>query len=110
MAAVVRGAWLHSINRPLRAPRLFLEATRFLWTFWRIGSVSALADRRMETCRACAVFDARWETCGNGKLKHASGDYIGCLCFMPVKSKIPGATCWLNSIGVEDLGWRGAGV
>lgn len=63
--------------------------------------------RRLETCRACPIFQPRFSRCG---YQHAfdfeTGDAIrlGCGCFMKIKSKIANSKCWSREEGLQN-GW-----
>lgn len=59
-------------------------------------------EQRLAFCRDCPVFYPRLKTCGS-PLRWRDRD-VGCWCYMPMKAKLPRATCWLREQGV-DRGW-----
>lgn len=80
----------------------FCRAMRAWW--W--GGVDERVRERMESCRRCPLYHEGKGTCGwDGGPVDASGKAMGCLCYMPLKSRLGEAECWLWEQGVGG-GWR----
>lgn len=107
IATTLRAAWLHSVNQPKQATaRFWLALKAILSKCSRMsGEHLTFAVRRYKSCQACELFDPKWKACGDGKTKLTSREFVGCLCYMPVKVTIPTATCWLHDQGIKDKGW-----
>lgn len=59
-------------------------------------------EQRLAFCRDCPVYYPKLRTCGS-PLRWRDRD-IGCHCYMPMKAKLPRATCWIRDQGVRQ-GW-----
>lgn len=83
-----------------------------LWSGRNLPEVSRLEwFTRMHKCLRCPVFDRKRFTCGtpgdeNKCFLDQDGQLqpMGCYCFMPVKAKLAGATCWLADFQQRE-GW-----
>lgn len=66
-------------------------------------------SRRMRTCYRCRMFNRRLRTCGTpGEVySDPSGgvETLGCWCLMPLKARLPDATCWARERGL-GFGWQ----
>ena len=109
IATTIRAAWLHALNKPSEAPRRFWLAVKAIVAY-RFTKPSTLWEvigynRLHLGCHKCEIFDRKWGACGDGKTRLSNGDFVGCLCDVEFKTKIPTATCWLHDQGVTDKGW-----
>lgn len=87
-----------------------MRAVRSLWVvIFRPDQQTVIDEgaalQRMVACTHCPIFDHRWKACGNGKRRLENGEFVGCLCYMPMKVHFTRATCWLHDQGVTDKGW-----
>lgn len=104
ITTTLRAAYLHARNEPKTAFWRFWGAFRHIIRFRRSGAAQARA--RLRACEICPIYDKRWEACGNGVKKLKNGEFVGCLCHMPTKARIPTATCWIRDYGIDDGdGW-----
>lgn len=58
----------------------------------------------MKACKNCPIYDPIRKTCGNEYME-VNGEILGCLCYMPLKAKIPQSGCWARENGL-DMGWQ----
>lgn len=83
-----------------------------LWAAVRVcvgkRATAAVVEKRLKACSECPVFCRELQTCGDAR-DTATEEPMGCYCFMPVKSRVPEAQCWLHDEGVPvPVGWQEA--
>jgi len=60
---------------------------------------------RLTRCRKCSIYNSRLETCGTPFVESVDDEPMGCFCYMPVKARLPEATCWLADNTNGEMGW-----
>ena len=82
------------------------------WSSRRSVLPTQVVASRREACELCPLFCWELQTCGDYRkpqLWHnqttGRTEPMGCGCFIPSKSKLSEATCWLDDQSVEPLRW-----
>lgn len=65
--------------------------------------------RRMRICKKCSLYNNSLETCGtqgNIAVVKRKQVQLGCLCYMPIASKVPEKVCWAyENVPELGMGW-----
>lgn len=66
-------------------------------------------EARMKCCEECPLFYSPLNTCGSVLTDNPS---LGCGCYLPLKNKLPEATCWMddNFPGTPPHSWLSKGI
>lgn len=103
--ALVRGARLY---RRMGLPVLGLAYGVLASFFAPVGMLASprTVRRRLKACRGCSLYDRSYRTCGDGVsvLFTEANDVVpgGCQCWLPLKTRVIGARCYMVDIGLED--------
>lgn len=102
LRALIRGARLYyRLGVPLTDASIGVVRSFFLPVRRRVSPDVAAA--RMRACEGCRFYDPSLRTCGDGVSVLGSPDGFdapaGCQCWLPLKTTLPDAECWLVSVG-----------
>ena len=103
--ALVRGARLyHRLGVPLLDAGMGAVRSFFLPVRRRVHPDVAAA--RMRACEGCQFYEPGLRTCGDGVsvLEAPDGSPVpaGCQCWLPLKTTLPDAVCFLADIGLDS--------
>ncbi len=103
--ALVRGARLyHRLGVPLLDAGIGAVKSFFLPV--RRRAHPDVAAARMRACEGCQLYEPGLRTCGDGVsvLEAPDGSPVpaGCQCWLPLKTTLPDAECFLADIGLES--------
>lgn len=103
--ALIRGARLyHRLGVPLLDAGIGAVKSFFLPV--RRRAHPDVAAARMRACEGCQLYEPGLRTCGDGVsvLEAPDGTPVpaGCQCWLPLKTTLPDAECFLADIGLES--------
>src|SRR5438445_247368 len=98
MGAVTLSHSSLKVRSALSTAKTFLRTMSSLVTRkYLLHRGSFLWKRRMRICLRCPIYDKNLKTCGSRRQSSLSEtEVMGCLCYMPLKSRFTNVTCWLN--------------
>ncbi len=105
--AVLLGAtsWCRSSGLVRCLPNILTKGGQLAW--WSIFGMpytqmvdSTTRTARYRECFQCPIFSQKRRTCGEYK-----DPELGCMCYMPLKTKYKDATCWARDNQLE-FGWN----
>ena len=103
--ALLRGARLY---HRMGLPMLGLAWGVLASFFAPVGMLASerIFRRRLRACRKCPFYDPFLRTCGDGAgtLETEDGTLVpaGCQCWLPLKARLPRATCFMEDIGLPS--------
>ena len=106
IAALLGGISLcRSLGLAKCLPNILITGGQLVW--WSIFGMpytqtveSTTRLARYRECWQCPIFNHKRKTCGS----HNEPD-LGCMCYMPLKTKYKDATCWARDNYLE-FGWN----
>ena len=103
--ALLRGARLY---HRMGLPMLGLAWGVLASFFAPVGMLASerIFRRRLRACCKCPFYDPFLRTCGDGAgtLETEDGTLVpaGCQCWLPLKARLPRATCFMEDIGLPS--------